>query len=174
MNSTAADSTVPIPKLKLTLKLNANSSSSSSSTSSGKATPYPTAKQPSQPKPKRSKTAPSNAQSAAPAKPSRPKVDKSILNKSFTPRPWTLQSVTLTTFSGYSFQVPSWTAHKQSNDKYHPNAAVSLERLAENDLMPTFVCPQEGCHKIFDTKLKWRRHQYNHVKKGRREAVKVE
>lgn len=39
----------------------------------------------------------------------------------------------------------------------------------KGSLAPTFVCTFEGCHKIFDAKDKWRRHQNLHKRKMKKE-----
>lgn len=40
-----------------------------------------------------------------------------------------------------------------------------IKELKFSSYVPTFVCTQEGCHKIFDARDKWRRHMAHHKKK---------
>ena len=108
-----------------------------SASSSGKATPTPDlkVKLPSAPAVKK------------------PAVAKRKLNDGFRPRPHRLVSVQVGTVNGYSFTVPAWACERTTNTR--PTTTGAQEPS-------TFVCPHEGCHKIFDVKSKWRRHQATH------------
>lgn len=75
----------------------------------------------------------------------------------FKCRRWRVEPATVTLLGGgRTLTIPCWVKDKVINCKV-AGRATSL---------PTFVCTYEGCHKIFDAKDKWRRHQNLHRKKA--------
>lgn len=62
------------------------------------------------------------------------------------------------------FQVTAWV-RERSLITSKPTVESTATESATGD---TFVCALEGCHKIFDTKLKWKRHQAVHRKRAQK------
>lgn len=88
--------------------------------------------------------------------------------KKFRPRRWRLESmITLTLLAGKTLLLPGWV-HEEKAIAY---GAPQTASPRAQSLPTTFVCTYEGCHKIFDVKDKWRRHQNAHKKKSKKAAA---
>ena len=99
----------------------------------------------------------------------------------FRARKWRLEPANLALLGKYSLSLPCWSRDKTANAS---NAAIrsllnsgSQKSLSKSTKFkgfhPTFVCAHEGCHKIFDTKDKWRRHQITHKRRAQRTAAEA-
>src|ERR1700733_1848778 len=82
--------------------------------------------------------------------------------KAFRARAWNQQAVSVKTLSG-AISVPLWITTETTNSQElkpthagKKNSAIMVS--SEPKFLPTFVCPHEDCHKIFDSRAKRRRH----------------
>lgn len=62
------------------------------------------------------------------------------------------------------FQVTAWVRERS----LVPSKPATESSKLDSSAGDTFVCALEGCHKIFDTKLKWKRHQAVHRKRAQK------
>ena len=168
MSTSSSSSLANLPKLKLTLKL--------SCPTSGKSTPTPPppplpqsnlSSLPSSPVMANAVSKPHVKQQSATVKKQekqvqvvKPKVkNMKHLNDGLKPRPCRLVEALITNLAGYSFTVPAWSRDIQNLDVNDRESSMTRDQIKQP---ATFVCPQEGCHKIFDDRSKWRRHQRTH------------
>lgn len=75
--------------------------------------------------------------------------------------------ITLALLAGRTLLLPGWV-HEEKETAY--GAPQNASPRGQN-LPSTFVCTYEGCHKIFDVKDKWRRHQNAHKKRSKKVAA---
>ena len=159
MSTSSSSSLANLPKLKLTLKL--------SCPTSGKSTPTP----PPPPLPQSNLSSVPSSPQSKPYKQPQPGIKKEVVKRQqpvkttpkhfkdgFKPRPCRLVQTVITNLAGYSFTVPAWSREIQ-DISVNDGESISIEQMKQP---ATFVCPQEGCHKIFDDRSKWRRHQRTH------------
>jgi len=84
-------------------------------------------------------------------------------NKDFTFIGWR----TMEGSSRYNVPVSPKKKSKSSSSQGKKDKMI----VKDSDFISTFVCIFEGCHKIFDSKDKWRRHQVSHKKKHTKEQM---
>jgi hypothetical protein len=77
--------------------------------------------------------------------------------RQFRARKWRHEPCELSLLGGRTVLLSGWNRERTTK----PSKSMT----------PTFVCTFEGCHKIFDAKDKWRRHQNLHKKKLKKEAA---
>lgn len=93
--------------------------------------------------------------------------------KKFRPRRWRLEPMAaLTLATGRLLLLPAWVHEEKLTTTTAAHGASPGG--SAGGLPATFVCTYEGCHKIFDLKDKWRRHQNAHRKKSRKASTLTE
>lgn len=86
----------------------------------------------------------------------------------FTSRKWRIEATAVMLLGDrQQFSVPCWV----TSEKLYTTITTSQQGMPKTPSLKmttyqsTFVCTQEGCHKIFDSKDKWRRHMNIHKRK---------
>lgn len=156
-----------IPKIKLTLRLSNDPLSTVADSSVSTSSKKPKQSEPSKKKIPQPKKAPENISDSQQPISRLQNPDSVALvqsMKSFECRKWKQSPLIINTLLGYNFQVPSWlpSGPPQSNQSLSKKPSLDL---MEPKFMPTFVCTLEDCHKIFDSREKWRRHQAGHSRR---------
>lgn len=102
--------------------------------------------------------------------------------KSFKSRHWQLQDQRFITLpnsrefifvgwrtmegsSRYDVSISPKKKNSKALSSSQGNNVRKDKSIKEGDFISTFVCAFEACHRIFDSKNKWRRHQLSHKKK---------
>lgn len=83
--------------------------------------------------------------------------------RKFRARKWSLSmNVAVKMLAGRALQLPGWSRNT-TDQSLPPKTEGHRDKILG---LPTFVCTYEECHKIFDSKDKWRRHQNTHRKRA--------